>query len=73
MVVSQDESDVEGILSLIGADTMRIVEAEDSEDNRIEDLHEILDFANCDIFIAPEDAPLEDVINDLRDELPWIQ
>lgn len=73
LVVSRDKLDVESCLSLFGADSVESVEGEGPQDECHEKLEKLADAIKGDVVIAPEDSPLEDILSDLQEELPWLQ
>lgn len=73
VVVSSDRSEIEDSLPRFGADTVSFTEDWESKEDSQSALHEIADAVDAGIVIAPEDTPLAELLEDLEEELPWIQ
>ncbi|NBW39911.1 hypothetical protein EBR25_02800 [bacterium] len=73
LIVSRDQDDIEESLSLFGADTVKSIEGEFGRDESFVALEKLADSIQGDVVIAPDDEPLEAILMDLQEELPWIQ
>jgi hypothetical protein len=74
LIVSRDREELEENLGLVGGNRLEQFVTSgvlmDEDEDFLESLaHEV----NGGIVIAPEDAPLTEVIRSLESELPWIQ
>lgn len=73
LIVSSDQKDIEESLALFGADTVKSIDGELGRDDGYVALEKLADSIKGDVVIAPEDEPLESILTDLQEELPWLQ
>lgn len=78
LIVSSDQKDIEESLSLFGADTVKSIDGDSiggglGRDEGYAALEKLADSIKGDVVIAPEDEPLEAILIDLQEELPWLQ
>ncbi|MCI5066601.1 hypothetical protein MRY87_12835 [bacterium] len=72
LLVSRDPRDMEECLGLFGADCVKSVFSFEAEENAHEILERLADDIQGDVIIAPEDSPLEEIVSELHEELPWL-
>ena len=73
LIVSSDQRDIEESLALFGADTVKSIDRDLARDDGHVVLEKLADSIKGDVVIAPEDEPLEAILTDLQEELPWLQ
>lgn len=73
LIVSSDQKDIEESLALFGADTVKSIDGDLGRDDGYVALEKLADAIKGDVVIAPEDEPLETILTDLHEELPWLQ
>lgn len=73
LIVSSDKSDIEECLDIFGADCIKTVDGGISRDDCHDTLERLAEEVAGDVLIAPEDAPLQETLLSLEQELPWLQ
>lgn len=72
VIISSDRNDLEAHLELFDGESLEQIEAEDVVTEDDPDLLEIASSVNAGVVLAPDDVDVEELIQSLEDELPWI-
>jgi hypothetical protein len=73
LILGQDRENMEEGLDVFGADSVKEVVIGDSRDEQESALRKMAERVQGGVIIAPTEVGLEELIANLRDQLPWIQ
>lgn len=73
LILGQDEELMLEGLDLIGADHVEQVDAGESQEEQVSTLNQLAESLHAGVVIAPGDVPVEDLVQSLRGQLPWVQ
>lgn len=73
VLLSRDKGAFEDELELIGADSIKVLASGNSQTDEDIVFNKLAKSLRAGVVIAPGDLPLEDVIRNLKVQLPWLQ
>jgi hypothetical protein len=73
VILTHDKDMLEDDLDLLGADRIKKVKMESSEEAQEKFLGKIARQVDAGVVIAPSGVELKDVLKNLENELPWLQ
>jgi hypothetical protein len=72
IILSQEEALFDETLTLVGADHIERLGGDSTEEDETI-LNALAEKTKCGVVVAPSDVAVPDIIDNLREQLPWLQ
>jgi len=73
VVVAHEPERLAESLAIFGADRVKRLKAGESEEEKVQALQKFSKRARGSVVVAPPEAGMPEVMNNLKSELPWLQ